>query len=92
MLLDDSGDLLVRGGLAVGDTDYQRCRMVILAQKGEFKGRPALGFGIDRWLKSAGADRQKFTAELTKELRSDGMSNARVRLTGNGIAEFEVEV
>lgn len=100
ILIDDNSELVVRmardgngmiaQGLAVGNIGYQRCRIIITAQKGELKERPTLGFGIDRRLKSPG-DRQQFVAELAKELRSDGMSSARVTLRGS-LAEFEVTI
>ena len=86
------GNGLIASGLVLGNIDYQRCRMIIEAQKGEFKEFPTLGFGIDNYLKSAGAtNRQQFITELTKELKSDGMATAKVTV-GNDLSQFEIEL
>jgi len=86
---DDNG--LITSGIQVGNIDYQRVRMILLAQKGEFKEFPTLGFGIDSYLKSnVQAVKQRFVNEMTKELKSDGM-NAKVTV-GSKLSEFSVEI
>lgn len=83
---------LIASGLVIGNIDYQRCRMIIEGQKGEFKEWPTLGFGIDNYLKSVTSQtRQKFITELTKELKSDGMTTARV-VVGDDLTQFEIEL
>jgi len=100
ILLDDNFELritpvrlgngLIASGMVVGNIDYQRCRMIIGAQKGEFKEFPALGFGIDNYLKSVAVQRrQQFLTELTKELKSDGMATAKVTVGGD-LSQFEI--
>jgi hypothetical protein len=83
---------LIAQGLVLGNTDYQRCRMIVEAQKGEFKEYPTLGFGIDNYLKavSTGA-RQQFITELTKELKSDGMTTVKV-IVGADLTKFEIKL
>jgi len=81
---------LIASGLVVGNIDYQRCRMIIEAQKGEFKEYPTLGFGIDSYLKTT-VTRQQFVNELTKELKSDGMTTAKVTV-GDDLTQFEIEL
>ena len=82
---------LITSGIQVGNIDYQRVKMITIAQKGEFKEFPTLGFGIDSYLKAnANEVRQKFINELTKELKSDGM-NARITV-GSKLSEFSVEI
>ena len=83
-------DGLITSSLVIGAIDYQRCRMIIEAQKGEFKEFPTLGLGIDNYLKGFGK-KQQFVTELTKELKSDGMATARV-IVGDDITEFDVEL
>jgi hypothetical protein len=84
------GNGLIAQGLVVGNIDYQRCRLIIEAQKGEVKEFPTLGFGIDNYLKSVNK-RQQFITELTKELKSDGMISARV-VVGDDLTQFEVNL
>lgn len=102
ILLDDNYNLkiepvrlangLIASGLVVGNIDYQRCRIIIEAQKGEIKEFPTLGFGIDNYLKSVTIQkRQQFTTELTKELKSDGMTTARI-VVGDDLSQFEIKL
>jgi hypothetical protein len=102
ILLNDNYDLkiepvrlangLIASGLVVGNIDYQRCRMIIEAQKGEFKEFPTLGFGIDNYLKSVTQQkRQQFATDLTKELKSDGMATVKV-IVGDDLSQFEIEL
>jgi hypothetical protein len=86
---DDNG--LITQGIQIGNIDYQRVKMITMAQKGEFKEFPTLGFGIDNYLKVNEKDvRQRFIVELTKELKSDGM-NAKVTV-GSKLSDFSVEI
>ncbi len=102
ILLDDNYDLkiepvrssdgLITSGLVVDNIDYQRCKLIIESQKGEFKEFPTLGFGIDNYLKSITTQkRQQFITELTKELKSDGMSTVKV-IVGDDLSKFEIEL
>lgn len=102
ILLDSNDDLKVSvkrdssgkitSGLVVGDTFYQNCRLVILAQKGEFKEAPTLGLGIDSYLKQAVTPqvRQKFITNLRSELTSAGL-NASVTVEKNDISKFTID-
>lgn len=68
-------DGLITSGVVIGDIDYQRARIIMEANKGEFKEHPTLGFGIDRYLRSVTQEKkQQFVTELTKELKSDGLT------------------
>jgi hypothetical protein len=83
---------LIESGLTIGNTDYQRVKMIIAAQKGEFKEFPTLGFGIESYLKMTvtPATRQKFINNLTTELLSDGIK-AKVTV-GNSFTDLKVEI
>lgn len=82
---------LITAGLQVGKIDYQRVKMIILAQKGEFKEFPTLGFGIDNYLKANVQEvKQRFVNEMTKELKSDGI-DAKVTV-GSKLSDFSVEI
>jgi hypothetical protein len=97
ILTDENYDLVIKifrenglivSGLVVGDNVYQCVKMIVEAQKGEFKEVPSLGFGIDNYLKSPDTKKQQFVNELTKELESAGFK-ARVEL-GKTLLDFNV--
>jgi len=84
---------LITQGLVIGNIDRQRCRFIIIAQKGEFKQAPTLGLGIDNYLKKtiSAHTKQKFITELKSELSSDGI-NARIKIKGNDITKFTIDI
>ena len=85
----DTGGLIT-SGTVIGNIDYQRCRMIIEVQKGEIKEHPVLGFGIDNYLKSTSiSKRQRFITELTNELKSDGITGAKITV-GDDLSTFEI--
>jgi len=101
MLLDNDFDLVIMPkrdstgkitqGLVTGTTDYQVSHCVTVAQKGEFKEYPTLGFGIQSYLKGTVIQAgQKFKTELQKELRTDGII-AIVRVFNNN-TEFTINI
>lgn len=85
------GNGMITTGMVLGNNDYQRCHLIIIAQKGEFKEYPALGFGIDSYLKSVdNQNHSLFVAAMTKELKSDGLSP---RITvGDKLSKFDIEL
>jgi hypothetical protein len=89
VLRDDIGKIVQ--GLKIGNIDAQRVRMIVEAQKGEFKEYPTLGFGVQTYLKSPSTIRQRFIAELNKELKTDNIK-ADVTLHGDGFESFSVNV
>ncbi len=81
---------LIVSGLVVGNIDYQRCKIIMEAAKGEIKEYPTLGFGIDRYLKSPLINKkQQFITELEKELKSDGITTAKVTV-GDDLSQLEI--
>jgi hypothetical protein len=101
ILLDENNDLLVKpvrenglisSGLVIDNNDYSCVKLIIEAQKGEFKEVPTLGLGIDNYLKSNGDIKQKFINELTKELQSVGFKSAKIVVPGETLLDFEVNI
>lgn len=79
----DSSGKITRG-LVLGNNDYQRCHIITIAQKGDIKGAPTLGFGIENYMRGVVIDNnQKFKTELQKELKTDGI-NAEVVVSADG--------
>lgn len=84
---------LINQGWVLGNIDYQRCKLIIIAQKGEFKQVPTLGLGIDSYLKKtiSAHEKQRFITELKSELSSDGIK-AQIRIEGNDITKFRIDI
>jgi hypothetical protein len=79
----------ITSGFVLDNIDYQRCHMITIAQKGEIKGAPTLGFGIESYMRGVVIDNnQKFKTELQKELKADGI-NAEVLVSADG-TEFKI--
>lgn len=84
---DASGKII--SGLVLDNTDYQRCHMITIAQKGEFKANPTLGFGIENYMRDTViTNSQKFKTELQKELKTDNI-NAEV-VVSNDHTQFNI--
>lgn len=83
---------LIESGITVGDIDYQRVKMIMIAQKGDFKEYPTVGFGLESYLRMTitPATRQKFINNLTTELLIDGIK-AKVTV-GNSFTDLKVEI
>ncbi|MCV9934551.1 hypothetical protein OIU80_19900 [Flavobacterium sp. LS1R47] len=70
---DASGKIV--SGIFLDNIDYQRCHLITIAQKGEFKANPTLGFGIENYMRDTViTNKQKFKTELQKELKTDGVT------------------
>lgn len=101
MLIDTNYDIqvtpirnsagLITSGFILGNIDYQRCALIIEAEKGEFKEHPSLGFGIQKFLRSLpSVSRQRFTTQLNNEFKAD---NLKAKLTvGNSLSEISIEI
>jgi hypothetical protein len=82
---DISGKII--SGVVLDNIDYQRCHMITIAQKGEFKANPTLGFGIENYMRDTViTNSQKFKTELQKELKTDRI-NAEVLVSADS-SEF----
>ena len=65
---DASGRII--SGLVVGDITYQNQAMILKAQKGEFKGAPTVGVGIENMVNDH--DFRLWRREITEQLEADG--------------------
>ncbi len=93
ILIKKDNNGLITQGLVIGNINPQRCRFIIIAQKGEFKQAPTLGLGIDSFLKKTitAHEKQKFITELKSELSSDGLK-VQIRIKGNDITKFSIDI
>ncbi|MEL3904442.1 MAG: hypothetical protein P1P63_04955 [Treponemataceae bacterium] len=85
-------DGLITSGLVLDDITFQRCDLIIRAQKGEFKEHPTLGFGIESYLRRPLTVRQEFINNMQTELKSDAFANAKVIVNQNDLSDFKVEL
>jgi hypothetical protein len=78
-LLDDNFDLLiVDGDLVVGDSTAQHQKILILADKGEFKDVPMRGVGALKYLEDHSPD--NLAREIRQEFSADGMKVNKIQI------------
>ncbi len=78
-LLDDNFDLLiVDGDLVVGDSTSQHQKILILADKGEFKDVPMRGVGALKYLEDHSPD--NLAREIRLEFSADGMKVNKIQI------------
>lgn len=82
-ILDDSGDLAFENGdLAIGRSDEQHQKHILIANKGEYKQYPELGVSIAEMLNN-----DTYSAvliEAKKNLEYDGMKINDISLSEDG--------
>ncbi len=83
IILNDDLTLKIANGLMViGDTTYQNQKLLLLAEKGEFKYRPMRGVGTKRFLESSQPD--ELAREIRTEFIADGMTVNSIKIPQNG--------
>ncbi len=79
IVLNENFSLQVKNGtLVLGDTTYQNQKILLLAEKGEFKYRPMRGVGTKRYLETAKPD--DLAREIRTEFIADGMIINKIRI------------
>ena len=83
LLLDDSNDLILEGGdFAVGHSDEQHQKHILIANKGEYKEHPEVGVGIENMLNDDAYT--EMLIETKKQLQYDGMVIKNVSFNEKG--------
>lgn len=78
-LLDDNFDLLiVDGDLVIGESTAQHQKILILADKGEFKDVPMRGVGALKYLEDHSPD--NLAREIRQEFSADGMKVNKIQI------------
>jgi hypothetical protein len=81
-LLDDNFDLLIiDGDLVVGESSAQHQRILLLADKGEFKDAPMRGVGSLRYLEDHTPD--NLAREIRTEFAADGMTVNKIQIASD---------
>jgi hypothetical protein len=73
---------LQNGSLVIGDTTYQNQKLLLLAEKGEFKFRPMRGVGAKRFIETSKGD--ELAREIRTEFITDGMTVNSIKIDSPG--------
>ncbi|WP_282628804.1 MULTISPECIES: hypothetical protein [Empedobacter] len=87
----DEQDLeIINGDFVIDESDQQHIEDIFIAQKGEFKEFPQLGFGAINYLKTT-ISPYKFERDLRIQLEYDNYSNPTIDTT-NGIENTQITI
>ncbi|AKK74433.1 hypothetical protein OK18_19065 [Chryseobacterium gallinarum] len=79
ILLDDSFNIIIKNGdFAIGESTYQHQKILLLADKGQFKSAPTVGVGSRRYLESPNVD--DLAREIRQQFVRDGMTIRALRV------------
>lgn len=82
ILLDENFfPIITNGDFTIGESTYQHQKMLLLADKGEFKANPTTGVGSRRYLESYKSD--DYAREIRLEFMADGMSVNSLKIGDN---------
>lgn len=83
IILDENlRPFIENGSMVIADTTYQNQKLLLLAEKGEFKYRPLRGVGTRRFLESSKAD--DLAREIRTEFIADGMTVKTINIPQTG--------
>lgn len=83
-------DVVVKNGdIAIGESDNQHVKHILLASKGEFKASPELGVGIEMMLNTE--EPMEFLIEAKKNLEYDGMKVNNISFTETGTINVDAK-
>lgn len=77
---------IANGSMVIGDTTYQNQKLLLLAEKGEFKFRPMRGVGTKRYLETSRPE--ELAREIRLEFIADGMNVESIK-SNNGLLTIE---
>lgn len=81
-LLDDNLDLLIADGdFVIGESTAQHQKLLILADKGEFKDVPMRGVGARRYLEDHTPE--NLAREIRQEFAADGMTVNKIQIASD---------
>lgn len=88
ILDNENGDLLIRNGdIVLGDGGQQHIQDILMAQKGHYSQSPAVGVGIESWLKG---NSDLLRREIRLQLENDGF-NVKQIIINNGEINIDAE-
>lgn len=81
ILNDDLTIKIVNGSMVIDDTTSQNQKLLLIAEKTDFKYRPMRGVGARRFLESKNPD--ELAREIRTEFIADGMTVATIKIDEN---------
>jgi hypothetical protein len=91
LLLDSTGDVMIENGdFVFGESDQQHVEDIFIANQGEYKEWPLLGFGAINYIKTRVTDAE-FKRDLKIQLAYDDYIAANID-TSNGIENVKIEI
>ena len=91
ILLDENYDLIDLGDeWDEGESDQQHIELLMVANKGEFKEFPWIGFGAEKRLKGV-FNKKQIVRDVRVELENDGYTQYNLILN-NGLSDFKIEI
>jgi hypothetical protein len=78
---------IVNGSMVINDNTYQNQKLLLLAEKGEFKNRPMRGVGTRRFLETENPD--ELAREIRTEFITDGMTVKTINIPKNGQLQID---
>ncbi|MDZ4147878.1 MAG: hypothetical protein U1C58_06310 [Flavobacteriaceae bacterium] len=89
-ILIEDGDLMMNGDFVIGQSDQQHVGDIFIAQPGEYKEWPVVGFGAVNYVK--GLKRvDEFKRDLKLQLQFDGYADVDIDTT-NGIEKTKIKI
>ena len=83
-----NGDLdISTGDIVTATSDYQHQADILLARKGYYKERPAVGVGVEDYINET--DPEVLLRSIRKEFAGDGMKVTKVTITTAGEIETD---
>lgn len=83
ILLNEAFDIeVINGDLGIGESTLQNQRLLLVAQKGEFKQHPKTGVGIESYLDAENP--QDMLLEIRSQFVLDGMKVDSLKQTSTG--------
>ncbi len=90
--LDDNNDLeIVNGDFVITDSDQQHVSDIFLAQKGDYKETPLIGFNATIYLKGNENNIYEFMRNLKVQLAYDGYDKAKLDAS-EGLGKIKISV
>lgn len=82
ILLDENfNPIITNGDFTIGESTYQHQKMLLFANKGQFKADPLVGVGSRRFLESS--KHNDFAREIRQQFSADGMIVKTLQINEN---------
>jgi len=89
-ILIEDGDLMMNGDFVIGQSDQQHVGDIFIAQPGEYKKWPVIGFGAVNYVKTRKRI-DEFKRDLKLQLQFDGYANPEIDTT-DGIEKTKISI